>query len=72
MTTILRSLRDDLRARREAAATRRTLEHELAAYRTPSDISDLLSAAGRSTDPEAELVRSILNDNLAAYHRRVA
>lgn len=72
MTTIIRSLRDDLRARREAAAARRTLEHELAAYRTPEAIRDLLAAADRSTDSEAELVRSILTDNLAAYHRRVA
>jgi hypothetical protein len=72
MTINLTSIRQSIKARTEAAAQRRALEIDLAAYRTPEDIRDLLAAADRSTDPSADLVRTILSDNLASYYRRVA
>ena len=72
MTINLTSIRQSIKARTEAAPQRRALEIDLAAYRTPEDIRDLLAAADRSTDPSADLVRTILSDNLASYYRRVA
>ena len=72
MTINLTSIRQSIKARTEAAAQRRALEIDLAAYRTPEDIRDLLAAADRSTDPSADLVRTILSDNLASNYRRVA
>lgn len=72
MTINLTSIRQSIKTRTEAAAQRRALEIDLAAYRTPEDIRDLLAAADRSTDPSADLVRTILSDNLASYYRRVA
>ena len=66
-------LRDDLRTHREAAAQRRLLRRELAAYDTPAAIEDLLVAVDRSADdPDAETIRRILHGNLVGYRRREA
>ncbi len=64
------TITDEIRTRRAERARVRQLESELASYTTPSDIEDLLAAADRSEGPETELVRSILTDNLMAYHAR--
>lgn len=46
------------------------MERLLSSYNSPSDIDDILAAADRHDGPEAELMREILTDNLAAYWRR--
>jgi hypothetical protein len=66
----MNSIRESLRTRREAAAARRDMERLLSSYNSPSDIDDILAAADRHDGPEAELMREILTDNLAAYWRR--
>lgn len=69
--TVLDAVRDDLRERRDARASYRHLKRELASYRTPSDIEDVLAAMDRQDDtPDAELIRGILTGNLSAYRRR--
>jgi hypothetical protein len=73
LTDKLEGLRDDLRTRREAAAHRRQLRRELAAYDTPAAIEDLLVAVDRTADdPDAETIRHILHGNLVDYRRREA
>lgn len=64
------AITDDLRARRAERVRIATLRAELSTYRSPGEIEDLLAAADRTTDPDAELVRSILTDNLQAFHAR--
>jgi hypothetical protein len=44
-----------------------TLERELATYRTPSDVHDLLVAVADSDGPDAELIRTILTQNQAEH-----
>jgi hypothetical protein len=67
-STLWTTVKDELRERRmrrEALATlRRDLEH----YRTPAEIDDLLASVDAEEGPEAEMIRSILTDNLLAYH----
>ena len=71
LTHKVEGLRDDLRARREATASRRRLRRELATYDTPGAIEDLLVAVDRSPeDPFAEDIRRILHHNLADFHQR--
>ena len=64
-------LRDELRARQQARAAYRNLERDLASYRTPSEVNDLLAAIDRQGDdsPQAEQVRAILARNLTDYRR---
>jgi len=59
-------LRDELRARRRDRAAHQALVRELAAYRTPAELQDLLAAMDRDERPEADEVRSILGARLAA------
>ena len=67
---LMNGLRDELRDRRQARVAYRKLERDLAAYRTPSDIDDLLAAVDRQGDSlEAERIRAILAANLASYRR---
>jgi hypothetical protein len=61
-------VRDDLRDRRQARANRRSLERELASYSSRSDMDDLLAMISDQTDPDAELIREILNRNQARQH----
>jgi hypothetical protein len=70
----LRELRSSLSERRQANAARRTLETELATYRTPAEVEDLFAALRREDDnPTAEEMRSILFQNLqGAAHARTA
>ena len=55
-------------ARRRAALNR--LRADLEHYRTPSDIDDLLASVDGEDTPEAEMIRSILSENLRSYHSR--
>lgn len=67
----LGELRDQVRERRQARVAYDELQRELAAYRTPSEIGDLLAAVDRHSDaPHVEQVRQILGRNLADYRRR--
>jgi hypothetical protein len=71
-STLWTTVKDELRERREARAARRALEADLAAYRTPADIEDLLASVDQEDSPEADLIRSILSENLRQYHARRA
>jgi chromosome segregation and condensation protein ScpB len=53
--------RHDRNARRIARAQIRQLAGELAAYSSPADRAEIELLAGRSTAPDAELVRSVLD-----------
>lgn len=66
-TTLLRSVRDEVRERRSARAEYRALKAALAGYNSPSDIDDLLHAAD-GEGPDATAVREILSGNLRRYH----
>lgn len=70
------TVRDDLRQRREARSTARAadraLRADLAHYRTPAEIDDLLAMVAEDDSPESEVVRDVLMDNLAAYRTRQA
>lgn len=66
-TTLLRSVRDDLRDRRAARAEYRALKAALASYRSPAEIDDLLVMAD-DEDAESAVVRGILSGNLSRYH----
>lgn len=66
------TVKDELRARREARERLTTLRADLAHYRTPADIDDLLAAVDTQEGPEAELIRSVLSDNLRAWQARVS
>ena len=57
------SIQDELRKRREARATYRGLVQELASYRTPHEIVDLLGTFSDQEGPEAEQIRDILLSN---------
>ena len=69
--TLLGGLGDKLHERRQARAAYGHLKRELACYRTPSEISDLLTAVdSHGDDPRVEQVRRILEQNLWDYRRR--
>jgi hypothetical protein len=71
-TALWTTVKDELRARREAREALKTLRADLAHYRTPAEIEDLLASVDSEDSPEAELIRGILMDNLHAYHSRHA
>jgi len=56
-------VRTEIRERRHERAEHRALEHELASYRTPSEIDELLVVLGQHEGPEAQEVREILLQN---------
>ena len=66
-TTLIRSVRDDLRDRRAARAEYRALKAALSSYRSPAEIDDLLVMAD-DEDAESAVVRDILSSNLRRYH----
>ena len=70
----LGEVRSSLSERRQARAARRTLEAELASYRTPAEVEDLFAALERTPDddPTAEQIRTILVSNLAGHQHRTA
>ena len=69
-STIWTTVKDELRERREARTARTALRADLAHYRTPSDIEDLLASVDGQDTPEAEMIRGILSENLRGYHAR--
>jgi hypothetical protein len=69
-STLWTTVKDELRERREARAAHAALRADLAHYRTPSDIEDLLATVDNQDSPEAEIIRDVLMDNLRAYHQR--
>ena len=48
------------------------MENELAAYQTPRDINDLLLLISNQEGADADEVREVLSDNLAAWGTRRA
>ena len=71
-STLWTTVKDELRERREARAAEAALRADLASYRTPSDIEDLLASVDSHDTPEAEMIRDVLMDNLRTYHQRRA
>ena len=74
MTTsaLWNTVKDELRERREGREALRKLRADLQHYRTPADIEDLLASVDAVDTPEAEMIRSILSENLRTYHSRRA
>jgi len=68
----LTGMRSSLVARRRARADRRSLEAELASYRTPAEVEDLFAALRDQDDPAAEQMRTILMSNLRYTQHRTA
>jgi hypothetical protein len=69
-STLWTTVKDDLRERRERRESLNRMRADLQHYRTPSDIDDLLASVDAEESPEAEMIRSILSDNLRSYHAR--
>lgn len=59
----MNTIRDELRARREARARYKAMKRELASYTTPREVDDLLSAIEHQDTPEADQIRDILFAN---------
>ena len=66
------TVKDELRERREGREALKRLRGDLEHYRTPAEIDDLLASVDAEDSPEAEMIRSILSENLRAYHSRRA
>ena len=58
------TLREQVRERRQERAEHLALERELASYRTPSEVDELLSLMADQDGRDAERIRNILLDNL--------
>ncbi len=69
-STLWTTVKDELRERREGREALNRLRTDLEAYRTPSDIDDLLASVDAQDTPEAEMIRGILSENLRSYHAR--
>jgi hypothetical protein len=54
------TIKDQMRDLREARATRRSLERELAAYTSEEDLNDFEAILGRYSDAETADIRRIL------------
>ena len=72
-TDIWTTVKDELKERRERRAAARRLRADLSAFRTPSEIEDLLTMVDTqegdgTTTADATLIRGILHDNLQAYY----
>lgn len=66
-TTLIQSMRDDLRERRAVRAEYRALKSALATYNSPAEIDDLLLMAEGEGD-DAAVLRTILSTNMHRYH----
>ena len=67
------TVKDELRERRERKQYAHRLRQDLAAYRTPAEVEDLLAIIDRRESEgedgtDTRLVRSILTDNLRDYY----
>ena len=56
--------RENVRIDREARAAYQSLQRELASFRSPHEIDDLLGSIRDEEGPEAQQVRDILLNNL--------
>jgi hypothetical protein len=59
----INTIRDELSERREARARYNAMKRELATYRTPREVDDLLAVIEHQDNPEAQQIRDILFDN---------
>jgi hypothetical protein len=68
---LVATVRDELRDRRQARASRRTLERELASYNTPAQVNDLLGALTGHDDVDSQEIRDIVlrNEFRHSLHR---
>jgi hypothetical protein len=57
---LVATVRDELRERREERAARRSLERELASYRTPAEVNDLLGLLSSQDTADADEMREVL------------
>jgi len=57
----LAAARDELRNRRAARAARRTLEREIASFRTHAELNELTAMLARHSDDEVAEIRQILD-----------
>jgi hypothetical protein len=70
---LVATVRDELRDRRQARASRRTLERELASYTTASEVNDLLeSLRGQDDSAVNELRDVVLRQQLRQGSHRYA
>jgi len=60
---LVATVRDELRDRRQARASRRTLERELATYTHPNDVYDLLGSLHGQDDDAVQEIREIVLRN---------
>ena len=56
-STLWTTVKDELRERREAREAMKALRADLAHYRTPAEIDDLLASVDAEDSREAELIR---------------
>jgi predicted secreted Zn-dependent protease len=61
---LISEVRDELRDLRQARSHRRALERELSSYRSRTEVDDILAMISDQSDPDADLIREILNRNL--------
>jgi hypothetical protein len=66
---ILSGVRVELRDLRQARSHRRALERDLASYRSRSEVDDILAMISDQSDPDADLIREILNRNLQSQQQ---
>lgn len=66
-TTLIQSMRDELRDRRQARIEYQALKNALASYNSPAEIDDLLLVA-ENEGPDAAAMRDILSANMSRYH----
>ncbi len=71
-STLWTTVKDELRERRYRREALNKLRSDLEHYRSPAEIDDLLAAVDRQDTLEAEMIRSILSENLRAYHSHSA
>jgi hypothetical protein len=69
---LLTTVRDDLRGRRQARATKRQLQRELATYSTRAEVDDLMALLHHQESAQAEQIRGILNRNLQQRPNQLA
>jgi hypothetical protein len=56
----LKAIRHDFRGSRDARVARKTLEHDLATYTSPSELNDLEAILDRYSDEETADIRRFL------------
>jgi hypothetical protein len=70
LTSLLTSVRSQIRDSRDAHAAKASLERELASYSSPADLNDLHAILDRHHDQETAEIRQVLAHQRAASDRR--